>query len=117
MQPVDSLYCMVVELGSSVRTIDCANSQRKNAANKLQDSGLATVVVYHIRHRVLHHIDSKEHVDPDPVFRVSKDHLVLSKPYRSVGLILRILGPLRLETFSAATHARARRYYFALGVS
>jgi hypothetical protein len=32
-------------------------TQRKNAAIKLQHSGLATVVVYHIRHRVVHHID------------------------------------------------------------
>jgi|SRR4051812_45735474 len=31
--------------------------QRKNAANKLQHSGVATLVVYHIRHRVVHHID------------------------------------------------------------
>ena len=92
---------MVVEPGSSVRTIDCADSQRKNAANKLQDSGLATVVVYHIRHRVLHHIDSTKHVHPDPMFRASKRQPVLSEPYRSVGLILRIPAPLRLETFSA----------------
>jgi len=32
-------------------------TQRKNAANKLQHSGVATVVVYHIRHRMVHHID------------------------------------------------------------
>ena len=32
-------------------------TQRKNAAIKLQHSGLATVAVYHIRHRVVHHID------------------------------------------------------------
>jgi hypothetical protein len=32
-------------------------TQRKNAANKLQHSGVATVVVYHIRHPMVHHID------------------------------------------------------------
>ena len=34
-------------------------TQRKNAANKLQHSRLATLAVYHIRHRVLHHIDTR----------------------------------------------------------
>jgi len=34
-------------------------TQRKNAATKLQHSGVATVVVYHIRHRVLHHNDMR----------------------------------------------------------
>ena len=32
-------------------------TQRKNAANKLQHSGVATLAVYHNRHRVVHHID------------------------------------------------------------
>jgi len=32
-------------------------TQRKNAANKLQHSGAATLVVYHIRHPMVHHID------------------------------------------------------------
>jgi len=32
-------------------------TQRKNAANKLQHSGVATLGVYHIRHRMVHHID------------------------------------------------------------
>jgi hypothetical protein len=40
-------------------TIHCASEQRKNAAIKLQHSGLATLVVYHIRHRVVHHIDNE----------------------------------------------------------
>jgi hypothetical protein len=40
-------------------TTKCVRIQRKNAANKLQHSGLATVVVYHIRHRVVHHIDMR----------------------------------------------------------
>jgi len=34
-------------------------TQRKNAATKLQHSGVATLVVYHIRHRVLHHNDMR----------------------------------------------------------
>ena len=34
-------------------------TQRKNAANKLQHSGAATLVVCHIRHRVVHHIDMR----------------------------------------------------------
>ena len=36
--------------------------QRKNAANKLQHSGVATLVVYHIRHRMVHHIDMERAV-------------------------------------------------------
>ena len=61
MQSPNSRHCAAIEPDSSVRTTNGASSQRKNAAKKLQNSGLATVVVYHIRHRVLHHIDSTQH--------------------------------------------------------
>ena len=40
-------------------TIHAVSKQRKNAAIKLQHSDLATLAVYHIRHRVVHHIDNE----------------------------------------------------------
>ena len=69
------------------KTTHRADSQRKNAAKKLQHSGLATVVVYHIRHRVVHHID-RRFADTDP-----KDGEAFRKPAEqipTVGLILLI---------------------------
>jgi len=52
-----SRHCASGEPDSSVKTTNGAYPQRKNAATKLQHSGLATVVVYHNRHRVVHHND------------------------------------------------------------
>src|SRR5215204_316039 len=57
MESPASRHCAPVETDSSVRTTNGVYPQRKNAATKLQHSGLATVVVYHNRHRVVHHND------------------------------------------------------------
>ena len=107
MQSPNSRHCAAVELGSSVRTTDRAPLQRKNAAIKLQHSGLATVVVCHIRHRVLHHIDIADYADLHPTFRAVNPKRYSPEPYRSVGLILLNRCLSRLQR-SGATSAPAR---------
>jgi hypothetical protein len=94
-----------------VRTNDGACSQRKNAANKLQHSGLATVVVYHIRHRVLHHIDSTQHVFLHPVFDALKGAATPLAAAPSLGLILRSSAAQRPFGEPAAITARCGERY------
>ena len=89
MHELSYRHCYQSSPAHCVRTNHGAGSQRKNAANKLQHSGLATVVVYHIRHRVLHHIDSMQHVFRYSVFDAVKRAETLAAPYLSLGLILR----------------------------
>ena len=64
-------------------------TQRKNAANKLQHSGVATLVVYHIRHRMVHHIDKEATPSPrgDAANRESPQWRA-PRARSSVGLIL-----------------------------
>ena len=101
MQSPNSRHCAAVELGSSVWTTNRAPSQRKNAANKLQHSGLATVVVYHNRHRVLHHIDSAEHAIRLPRFDAFKERKRPDTPVLPMGLILLIACAHRLVAAGA----------------
>src|SRR5688572_5432801 len=97
MPSANSRHCAAVEVGSSVRTTNGAQTQRKNAANKLQHSGLATVVVYHIRHRVLHHIDIvTQHRRYLWISEVNLT-MTISPPYPTVGLILRSRRASRLH--------------------
>src|SRR5690349_6440634 len=65
-------------------------TQRKNAANKLQHSGVATVVVYHIRHPMVHHIDM-EGISTPPRGAANRENPTPTRPRArsSVGLILR----------------------------
>jgi len=65
-------------------------TQRKNAANKLQHSGVATLVVYHIRHPMVHHIDMEGTTDPSQR-RSEPGNPAPRRPRArsSVGLILR----------------------------
>ena len=96
MQSAKSRHCAAVELGSSVRTTNGAQSQRKNAANKLQHSGLATVAVYHIRHRVLHHNDIVMRLRSHPAISEVNLTMAVSPPHPTMGLILRSMGASRL---------------------
>src|SRR5688572_20176404 len=117
IQLPNSRHCAAVEPGSSVRTTDRAPSQRKNAAIKLQHSGLATVVVCHIRHRVLHHIDITKRVHLHPTFRAANPQRRSPEPYRSVGLILLNRDLSRLQRPGATSaHPRAGLRYLCASV-